>query len=192
MKQWMTVALMVAVMTTVSCANQKAPAAMALAGLESAVAAAQPEIERCAGEQMAGITSAVTATRKKFDGADYAGVIADVQTTTTAVTTAATAAAAKKAELVTEWGSFASLPALVGQITAQVTELGAMKRLPKGMDKTTLDGATASLDSVNTLWTDASAAFAKGDLVAAVAKAKDVKPMIDTLMTTLGMTATAK
>jgi hypothetical protein len=45
---------------------------------------------------------------------------------------------------------------------------------------------------VNTLWTDASAAFAKGDLVGAVAKAKDVKPMIDALMTTLGMTAAAK
>lgn len=190
MKQWMTVAL--AVMTTVACANQKAPAEMALAGLESAVAAAQPEIERFAGEQMAGITSAVAATRKKFAGGDFAGVIADVQTTTTAVTTAATAAAAKKAELVTEWGSLAGLPALVGQITAKVTELGAMKRLPTGMDKTTLDGATASLGSVNTLWTDASAAFAKGDLVAAVAKARDVKPMIDTLMTTLGMTATAK
>jgi hypothetical protein len=188
-KQWM--AVVVAVVAMASCANQKAPAQMALTGLESAVSAAQPEIEKFAGEQMAGITSAVAAARKKFDGGDYAGVIADVQTVTTAVTSAATAAASKKAELVTEWGSFAGLPAVVGQITAKVTELGAMKRLPKGMDKTALDGAKASLDSVNTLWTDASAAFAKGDLVAAVAKAKDVKPMIDTLMTTLGMTTAA-
>ena len=189
MKQWM--AVVVAVVAMASCANQKAPAQMALTGLESAVSAAQPEIEKFAGEELAGITSAVAAARKKFDGGDYAGVIADVQTVTTAVTSAATAAASKKAELVTEWGSFAGLPAVVGQITAKMTELGAMKRLPKSMDKTALDGAKASLDSVNTLWTDASAAFAKGDLVAAVAKAKDVKPMIDTLMTTLGMTTAA-
>lgn len=189
MKQWM--AVMVAVGALASCANQQAPAQMALTGLESAVAAARPEIEKFAGEQMAGITSAVTAARTKFDGGDYAGVMADVQTTTTAVTTAATAAAAKKAELVAEWGTFAGLPAAVGLVTAKVTELGAAKRLPTGMDKTTLDGARASLGSVNTLWTDASAAFAKGDLVAAVAKAKDVKAMVDTLMTTLGMTAPA-
>ncbi len=188
MKQWMAVVVVVAM---ASCANQKAPAQMALTGLESAVSAAQPEIEKFAGEQMAGITSAVAAARKKFDGGDYAGVIADVQTITTAVTSAVTAAASKKAALVTEWGSFAGLPAVVGQITAKVTELGAMKRLPKGMDMTTLDGAKASLDSVNTLWTDASAAFATGDLVAAVAKAKDVQPMIDTLKTTLGMTTAA-
>jgi hypothetical protein len=188
-KQWM--AVVVAMVATASCANQKAPAQMALTGLESAVSAAQPEIEKFAGEQMAGITSAVAVARKKFDGGDYAGVIADVQTVTTAVTTAATAASSKKAELVTEWSSFAGLPAVVGQITAKVTELGLMKRLPKGMDKTTLDGAKASLDSVNTLWTDASAAFAKGDLVAAVAKAKDVQPMVDTLKTTLGMTTAA-
>lgn len=180
-----------AAVVTVACANQQVPAELALKGLESAVLAAQPEIQQFAGAQMAGITDAVAAARKKFEGGDYAGVIADVQTVTSQVTAAATAAATAKTALVSEWGTFAGLPAVVGQVTAKVTELSAMKRLPKGMDKTTLDGARASLDSVNTLWADASAAFTKGDLVAAVAKAKDVKPMIDTLMATLGMTAAA-
>ncbi len=53
-----------AAVVTVACANQKAPAEMALTGLESAVAAAQPEIEKFAGAQMAGITDAVAAARK--------------------------------------------------------------------------------------------------------------------------------
>ncbi len=82
---------------------------------------------------------------------------------------------------------------MVGQVTAKLTELGAMKRLPAGMDKAKLEGANASLDSVTTLWTAASAAFEQGDLMAAVGKAKDVKPMIESLMTTLGLaTAAAK
>lgn len=187
MKKLIAVAMAAAV--TMACANQKAPAEMALKGLESAVAAARPEIEKFAGEQMAGVTDAVAATKKKFDAGDYAAVVTDVRTITAMVTSAATAAAGKKAELVSQWGTFAGLPAMVGQVTAKMTELGAMKRLPAGMDKVKLDSAKASLGSVNTLWTAASTAFEKGDLIAAVAKAKDVKPMIDALMTTLGMTA---
>ncbi len=189
MKKMIAVALTAVV--TMACANQKVPAEMALKGLESAVSAAQPEIQKFAGAQMAGITDAVAAARKKFDGGDYAGVIADVQTATSKVTAAATSAATAKTALVTEWGTFAGLPAMVGQVTAKLTELGAMKRLPAGMDKTKIDGAKASLDSVNTLWTAASAAFAQGDLMAAVGKAKEVKPMIEGLMSTLGLAGMA-
>lgn len=184
-------AAVVAVAVTAACASQKAPAELALKGLESAVAAAQPEIEKFAGDQLAGITSAVDATKKKFEAGDYPGVIADVQAVTAKVGEAATAAAAKKAELTTEWASFATLPAMVGQVTAKLAELGAMRRLPAGLDKAKVDGAKASLDSVNGLWTAASAAFEKGDLMDAVAKAKDAKPMVESLMTTLGMTAAA-
>ena len=97
----------------------------------------------------------------------------------------------KKAELTTEWATFAALPAMVGQVTAKVTELTAMRRLPAGMTKTTVDDAKVSLDKVNALWTEASGAFEKGDLMAAVAKARDVKPMVETLMNSLGVAAAA-
>lgn len=189
MKKLIAVALTAVV--TVACASQKEPADMALKGLDTAVAAARPEIEKFAGDQLVGITDAVAAAKKKFEGGDYAGVIADVQKVTGSVSTAVAAAAAKKAELTTDWASFASMPAMVGQITAKVTELGAMRRLPAGMDKSALDGAKASLENVNTLWAAASGAFEKGDLVAAVAKAKDVKPMVESLMSTLGLAAAA-
>ncbi len=118
-------------------------------------------------------------------------MIADVQTVTSQVTAAATAAATAKTALVTEWGTYAGLPAMVGQVTAKMTELGAMKRLPAGMDKAKLDGAKASLDSVNTLWTAASTAFEQGDLMAAVGKAKEVKPTLESLLTTLGLAGMA-
>lgn len=185
------IAVALAAVVTMACANQKVPAEMALKGLESAVSAAQPEIQKFAGAQMAGITDAVAAARKKLDGGDYAGVIADVQTATSMVTAAATAAATAKTALVAEWGTFAGLPAMVGQVAAKLTELGAMKRLPAGMDKAKIDGAKASLDSVNTLWTAASAAFAQGDLMTAVGKAKEVKPMIEGLRSTLGLAGMA-
>ena len=168
MKKLMAVVVVAAV--TVACANQKAPAEMALKGLESAMTAAQPEIEKFAGDQMAGLGDALAATRKKFEAGDYPGVLTDVPTVTAKVSQLASAAAAVKAGLVTEWGTMASLPATVAQITARVTELGAMKRLPAGLDKTAVEGAKTSLASVTTLWSDASAAFEKGDLVNAVAR----------------------
>ena len=180
-----------AVVVTAACASQQAPARMALEGLDTAVAAAKPDIEKFAADQMAGITDAVGAAKQKFEGGDYAGVIADVQTVTARVSEAAKAAAEKKAALTAEWASFATLPAMVGQVTAKLTELGAMRRLPAGLDTAKVDGAKASLEMVNGLWTEASAAFEQGDLVAAVAKAKDVKPMVDALMNTLGMAAAA-
>lgn len=184
-------AIVAVAIVTVACENQKAPAEMALKGLESAMTAAQPEIEKFAGDQMPGLSGAVAATRKKFEAGDYPGVLTDVPTVTAKVSQLASAAAAVKAGLVTEWGTMASLPATVAQITARVTELGAMKRLPAGLDKTAVEGAKTSLASVTTLWSDASAAFEKGDLVNAVAKAKDVQTMASTLMTSLGMAAAA-
>ncbi len=189
MKKLIAVALTAVVM--VACANQKAPAEMALKGLESAMAAAQPEIEKFAGDQLAGVADAVAATRKKFEAGDYPGVLSDVPTVTARISEMATAAAAKKADLVTEWGTMASLPATVAQITAKVTELSAMKRLPAGLDKSVVEGAQTSLASVTSLWSDASASFEKGDLVTAVAKAKDVQTMATTLMTSLGMAGAA-
>ncbi len=184
-------AIVAVAVVTVACANQKAPAEMALKGLESAVTAAQPEIDKFAGDQMAGLTDAVAAAKKKFEAGDYPGVLTDVPAVTAKVSELVSAATAKKAALTAEWGTMASLPATVAQITAKVTELGAMKRLPAGMDKTAVEGAKTSLASVTTLWTDASAAFEKGDLVNAVAKAKDVQAMASTLMTSLGMAAAA-
>ena len=185
------IAVALTAVVTVACASQKEPADMALKGLDTAVAAARPEIEKFAGDQLAGITDGVAAAKKKFESGDYAGVIADVQRVTGTVTAAAQAAAAKKAELTSEWASFATMPAMVGQVTTKLTELTGMRRLPAGMTKSTLDEAKTSLEKVNTLWTEASGAFASGDLTAAVAKAKDVKPMVDTLMSSLGMAPAA-
>lgn len=184
-------ALVLTAGVTVACASQKAPAEMSLKVLEQAVTAAKPEIEMFAADQMTALTDAIAAAKTKFEGGDYAGVVADVQSVTARLSTAVQAAAAKKAELATEWASFATLPAMVGQVTAKVTELTGMRRLPAGMTKSTVDEAKVSLDKVNALWTEASGAFEKGDLMAAVAKARDVKPMIDTLMSALGVAASA-
>lgn len=184
--------LMVVSALAVACSSDKEPAEAAVTGLESAAAAAKPNIEQFAADRLAGVDAAVAAVRTKFDGGNYAGALADVQGATDTLTAAAEAAAARRAQLATDWASFAGMPATIGQVKSKVAELSAMRRLPRGMDRAQFDGAKSSLESATGLWDEASNAHAKGDLVVAVSKAKDAKPIVDSLMTTLGLPPAAK
>lgn len=184
--------VMLASAFAVACSSQKEPAEMAVNGLETAAATAKPEIERFAPDRIAGVNDAVAAVRTKFDGGDYAGALADVQAASGTVTAAAEAAAARKAQLSTEWAGFAGMPAAVGQIETRMAELTAMRRLPRGMDKARLDGAKSSLDSAKGLWKEATDAQENGNLVLAVSKAKDASPIVEGLVTTLGIQAPAR
>lgn len=184
-------ALSLSLAVSVGCATQKAPAELSVKSLGDAMAAAKPEIEKFAGGQWAPINDGMASVQKKLTDGDYAGVLADVPAVTTQLSEATQAAAAKKAELTDTWAASATMPALVGQVSARLTELSAMKRLPVGMDKSKLDDAKASLESVNKLWADASAASQSGDLVTAVAKANAAKPMVTLLMSTLGIVTPA-
>ena len=184
--------VMLAAALAVACSSQKEPAEMAVNGLEKAAATAKPEIERFAPDRMAGVNDAVAAVKTKFDAGHYASVLADVQAASGTVTAAAEAAAARKAQLSTEWAAFAGMPETVGQVEARMAELTAMRRLPRGMNKARLDGAKSSLDSAKDLWDEASEAQQDGDLVLAVSKAKDARPLVDALVTTLGIQAPAR
>lgn len=187
MKKLMMVIL--ASVLAVACSSQREPAEQAVDGLERAADAARPEIERFAPDRLAGVNDAVAAVKAKFDGGNYASVITDVQTASRTVTSAAEAAAARKSQLAGEWAAYAGMPATVGQIEGKIAELGAMRRLPRGMDKAMLDGAKSSLDSAKALWEEATDAQEDGNLAVAVAKAKEAKPLFDGLATTLGIQA---
>lgn len=175
----------------VACSSEKGPAQSALNGLETAVATSRPEIERFAADRMAGVDAAVKAVKAKVDDGNYAGALADVQGASDTLAAAAEAAAARRAQLSTDWATFASLPAMIGRIKGKVEELEAMRRLPRGMDKAKLEGAKSSLDASTELWDDASEAHDDGHLVVAVAKARMAKPIVESLMTTLGLPTTA-
>jgi len=172
--------------------SDKEPAELAVEGLERAASAAKPEIERFAPDRMAGVDTAVAAVKARFDAEDYPGALAGVQSASGEVTSAAEAAAARKAQLSTEWAGFAGMPATVGQIEGRIADLDAMQRLPRGMTKSTLDGAKSSLDSAKDLWSEAADAQEDGDLVLAVSKAKQASPIVEALVKTLGVQAPAQ
>ena len=170
-----------------ACSSQKEPAQAAVSGLDSAVEAAKPDIQQFAADRLPAVNDAVDAVKAKLNSEDYAGVIADVQTATNTLRSAAEAAAARKSELATEWATFAGMPARVGQIKGKLAELDGMRRLPRGMTKAKLDGARSALESATKLWDEAPEAHDDGHLGVAVTKATQAKPIVDSLMSTLGL-----
>lgn len=178
--------LLVASTLAVACSSEKEPAQATLNGLETAVAAVKPDIERFAPDRMPGVDNALNAVKAKFDDGNYAGALSDMQGASSMLTAAAEAAPARKAQLSADWATFASMPAMIGRIKAKVAELDAMRRLPRGLDKARLDGAKFSLDATE-LWDDASDAHDKGHVVVAVAMARHAKPIAESLLTTLGL-----
>src|SRR5512139_2309670 len=124
-----------------ACASQKAPAEAAVQALDAAVAAARPEIERFAPDRWPAVAEAVAGVQTKLAAADYAGVLADVQGAHARVDEATKAAAERKTALVQEWGAFAGIPAMVQRATQKIAEITASRRMPRGMDRASLEGA---------------------------------------------------
>ena len=90
------------------------------------------------------------------------------------------AARKKKDELVASFNqSKASLPALLESLRRRLTQLAAAPELPADLDKETVATAQANLGPVTVAWTDALAKFESGDVIAAVAKADDVKTKVE-------------
>lgn len=177
-----------------ACGNQMEPAQKAIADIESAVAAAGADAEKYIPEQVAAVKGSVDALKAAFDQKDYKSVVTGAPAVLADAQGLVAAAAAKKDEVMAalngEWTQLSTeLPAAVTAIQGRIDELAKAKKLPEGLDKAAVEGATAGLAEAQTLWTEATTAFGAGALEEAVTKANAVKAKANELMTALGMTA---
>jgi len=172
--------------------SQRDPAAEAIAAAENALNAVYEDAEKYVPERYAEVKGELVAARKAFDEERYADAIAAVKDVPAhAEALGKEAAAAKEkhvAALNADWARLSgSLPDLLAGIDGRLEELGRMKKLPDGMDKQLLDEANAAFESARSTWGEAGAASAKGDVEAAVGKAKDAEAMAQDLVGRLGM-----
>jgi hypothetical protein len=172
------------------CASQKAPAEAALKVADDAFAAIKAEAASYVPDQAKGVEDAIAASRDQFAKNDFAAALASAQAIPAKIDELKTAVAAKKNELTATWNSLSEgLPGMVQAIQSRVDILSKSRRLPKGLDQATFDGAKADLATATTTWTDATSAFSAGNLMAAVTKAQEVKAKAAEIMTALGMQA---
>lgn len=177
-----------AAFTAVACG--KGPAQAALTAADAAISGARADGEKFVPDQFKALADTAASAKAKFDGGDYKGALEAAQAIPAQAQAVMQAAVAKKTELMESWkGMEGSLPAMVAAIQKKIMELATARKLPAGMDKAGLDSAKTALEGATTMWAEAGAAFGAGDIMAATAKAGQVKAAADDLMTRLGMSA---
>jgi hypothetical protein len=187
-------ALALAAALVAGCANQVEPAKKVIGEVESAVTAAGADATKYIPDQVQAVTSQISDLKMKFDQKDYVGVIAAAPGVLAQAQGLAAAAATQKAKVIEaltgEWTSLAAaLPVEVAALEGRIGELAKARKLPAGMDAAALDAAKTGLTDVTTLWGQAAAAQASGDIEQAVTLAKQVKEKADGLLAALGMNA---
>ncbi|MGB7903422.1 MAG: hypothetical protein WCF43_01930 [Steroidobacteraceae bacterium] len=189
--------LMAAVMLA-GCANKMEPAKKAIAEIEAAVEAAGPDAAQYIPDQLQAVTSQISDLKMKFDQKDYKAVIAaapalltQAQGLAAAAGTAKQAAEAAALEaLNAEWGALSTdLPAQLAAVTGRVAMLSKSKKLPAGLDAATFDAAKSDAGEAATLWEQATAAQAAGNMEQAVTTGRQVKEKLNAAMAGLGMSA---
>ena len=185
------IAALAAALALAAC-SQKDPANEAIEAAANALNAVYEDAQKYVPDRYAEVKAELDTARKAFDEERYADAIAavkDVPAHAESLSKEAAAAKAKHvADLNADWERLsASLPDRFTGIGSRLDELGRMKKLPEGMDKQLLDETKAAYASAQSAWEEAGAAFAKGDLDAAVGKAKDAEGMAQDVVARLGM-----
>ena len=189
--------LVMAAVLLAGCANQMEPARKAIADIEAAVEAAGPNAAQYIPDQLQAVTSQITELKMKFDQKDYKSVnaaapalLTQAQGLAAAAGTAKQAAEAAALEaLNAEWGTLSTdLPAQLAAVTSRLAILSKSK-LPAGLDRATYDAAKSGAGEAATLWEQASAAQAAGNVEQAVTSGRQVKEKLNAAMAGLGMSA---
>ena len=190
--------LVIAAVLLAGCANQMEPAKKAIADIEAAVEAAGPDAAQYIPDQLQAVTNQIIDLKMKFDQKDYKAVIAaapalltQAQGLAAAAGTAKQAAEAAKLEAMNaEWGTLATdLPAQLAAVTSRVAILSKSKKLPAGLDAATFDAAKSGAGEAATLWEQATAAQAAGNVEQAVTTGRQAKEKLNAAMAGLGMSA---
>lgn len=189
-------ALCGAVMLT-ACSNLKDPAAKALAGAESSLAAIRESAAQYAPSELQAVDAKVDALKKELATGNFKGVIAEAPSVTDAISKLGALVEEKKAAMTAamesakqDWQSLAAdMPQMISAIQGRVDILSQSKRLPASVPQAAFDSAKTGLESLKSGWNEASTALASGDAVGAVAKAKSLKTQGEEILRALGMTA---
>jgi len=184
-----------AAVLVVGCANQKAPAEQAVAGAETALAAVRDDAQKYVPDQLQAVDAQLAALKDSLTKGDYKSVLTGAPTLNSAISSLKDAAEAKKADTEAAlakakdaWGPLsAEVPKMVDAIQSRVTALSKSHHLPKGVTRDGLASAKSGVDSLKSMWSEASNASASGDFATAVNKAQAAKEKAAQIMRSLGM-----
>ena len=192
---WLLAAMMAALI--VGCASQKQPAEQAIAAADTALGAVRDQAQKYVPDQLQAVDAQIASAKDSFAKGDYKAVVAAGPAIMAAISSLKDAASAKAADAEAAlskakdaWSSVSTdVPKMVEAIQSRVDMLSKSHHLPKNVSKDSLAAAKSGLDSMKSMWSDASAAATSGDYIGAMAKAQAVKDKATEIMKSLGMSS---
>jgi DNA repair ATPase RecN len=178
-------------MLMTGCMSQKDPASNAVTQAEAAVSDLRVDAAKFAPEELK--TTETTLAKMKADLAkkDYKDVIAGVPEFNKEVATLKEVLVGRQTQIIAatrEWETLnTEVPKAVQEIQVRVDSLAAAPKLPKEVDQHEFEAAKASLETMKSTWTEATAAFSSGNATEAADKAREVKGKVEEVKGQLAM-----
>ena len=179
----------------VACSAQKAPAEQAVADLDTTLSAMHDSAAKYSPAALQSVEAQAAGLRQSLASGDYKGVLAAAPAANTAAASLQQDVDAKKAAADTalaqtkqQWHTLSEeVPKMIADVHARVDALAKMRKLPKGITKTSFESSKADAASLDSMWSAAGSTLASEDDYAdAVAKAQAVKDKAAALKQALG------
>ena len=172
------------------CANNEEPARQALASAEASLAEIRVDAAKYAPTELETAESRLAKVKEDLAKKEYKDVLGGATQLTKETATLKEIVVSKQTQAVAathEWESLSEeVPKMVKAIENRVDTLSGAK-LPKDVDKESFESAKAGLQSMKSLWAEASAAFEAGNAILAADKARMVQAKGEEVFDQLGM-----
>ena len=187
-----TTALALGCLLSLVLACNKGPAREALAESEQAIAAARPELEQFAPEELAALQARLTEAHAHLDGGRSTDALSIAQVLPGELRDALSKAERRRGEVVDEWKRLAGrVPLILDGADVRARELAAAKALPRTLPPETFAAAQAELAGTRHAWTEAKGVFENGQVARAVSAGREVQARAETVASQLGLTPAA-
>jgi hypothetical protein len=173
-----------------ACASNEEPARQALAAAETSLAEIRVDAAKYAPNELQDAESRLAKAKDDLAKKEYKDVLGGATQLTKETATLKEIVVSKQTQAVAathEWESLSEeVPKMVQAIESRVDSLSG-SRLPKDVDKASFESAKAALESMKSLWAEASAAFEAGNAILAADKARMVQAKGEEVIDQLGM-----
>ena len=161
----------------VGCAKQSAEKAIARA--EQDIAAVRPEAEKVAPVELAVLVDSVAAMKAHVAAGEYSAASRGARNLGLSVRDLRANLGNRRQQLTTGFTATANeLPPQLEAVVARVSQLGAMRRLPPGIDQARFDALKAEAPTWPGAWAAAKQDFDAGNLAQAMSAAAQLKTKV--------------
>lgn len=172
------------------CASNEEPARQALASAEASLAEVRVDAAKFAPEELQVAETRLAKAKESLAKEEYKDVLGDATQLTKETATLKEVVVSKQTQAAAathEWESLSEeVPKMVKAIEFRVEALSGSK-LPQEVNKETFEAAKAALQSMKSMWAEASAAFNAGNAIVAADKGRLVQSKGEEVANQLGM-----